>query len=90
MKASSLWKLAGVLALGGLLLTPLEAKLAYLKKAKPFDAGVTGCTSCHTKEKPKKSDPLAERGQWLHDQKTARQAKQVDPSWLKDYPNNGK
>lgn len=90
MKTNPALKLIAVLAFASLLAAPLQAKLAYNKKAKAFDAGVTGCISCHTKEKPKKNEPLAERGQWLVDQKTKLQAKQVDLSWLKDYPNNGK
>jgi cytochrome c553 len=69
---------------------PVQAKLGWPKKAKPYDAAATSCLSCHTKEKPKKGDPLSERGQWLADQKKARQAKAVDLAWLKDYPGNGK
>ncbi|MBI2517513.1 MAG: hypothetical protein HYV95_11465 [Opitutae bacterium] len=67
-----------------------QAKLGWVKKAKPYDEAVTSCLSCHTKEKPKKGDPPNERGQWLRDQKEARKAKDIDFSWLKDYPGNGK
>ncbi len=86
----SLKVIAG-LTLVALLAGPLQAKLAWNKKARAFDAGVTGCTSCHVNEKPKKKgEPLGERGKWLLEQKEKRQAKDMDLSWLKDYPNNGK
>ena len=71
--------------------TPAQAKLAWNKKSRAIDAGVTACTSCHVNEKPKKKgEPLSERGQWLMDEKAKRQAKEIDLTWLKDYPNNGK
>ena len=71
--------------------TPVQAKLAWNKKSRALDAGVTACTSCHVNEKPKKKgEPMSERGQWLMDQKAKRQAKDIDLTWLKDYPNNGK
>jgi hypothetical protein len=31
-----------------------------------------------------------ERGAWLHAEKEKRQAKDVDPAWLKDYPGDKK
>ena len=90
MKTKNVITLVTAIAFASLLAAPLQAKLTYVKKAKPHDAGVTGCISCHSKEKPKKGDPLKERGQWLVDQKTVRKAKDIDFSWLKDYPLNGK
>jgi hypothetical protein len=91
MKAHSFLKITAVLALAAVLAGPLQAKLAWNKKAKAFDAGVTGCTSCHVNEKPKKKgEPMSERGKWLMEQKETRKAKDMDLSWLKDYPNNGK
>jgi cytochrome c553 len=84
-------KVTAVLTLLALLAGPLQAKLAWNKKARAFDAGVTACTSCHVNEKPtKKGEPLSERGEWLVQQKEKLGAKQVDLAWLKDYPNNGK
>ena len=84
-------KVTALLTLVTLLAGPLQAKLAWNKKARAFDAGVTACTSCHVNEKPKKKgEPLSERGQWMMDQKEKRQAKDIDLTWLKDYPNNGK
>lgn len=78
------------LVFASLLTVPVHAKLAWNKKAKAHDAGVTGCISCHSQEKPKKGEPLSERGEWLVQQKEKLGAKQVDLAWLKDYPNNGK
>lgn len=77
-------------AFATLLCVPVQAKLAWNKKARAFDPGVTSCLSCHVNKKPKKDEPLSERGQWLVEQKAKRQAKEMDLSWLKDYPNNGK
>jgi len=84
--------LIGVLgAFFALLCTPAQAKLAWNKKARAFDPAVTSCTACHVNEKPKKkNEPLSERGKWLMEQKEIRKAKDIDLSWLKDYPNNGK
>ena len=82
-----------VLAGLGLLAAPVQAKLAWNKKAKTFDAGVTACTSCHVDEKPNKKDhgkPLTPRGQWMVDQKEARKTKEMSLAWLKEYPGNGK
>jgi len=84
---------AAVLAVIGLLAAPVQGKLAWNKKAKVFDAGVTACTSCHVDEKPNKKDhgkPLTPRGQWMMDQKETMKAKAIDLAWLKDYPGNGK
>jgi len=84
-------KFAAVLSLLSLLAAPLQAKLAWNKKARTYDAGVTSCTSCHVNKKPKKKDePLSERGQWLVEQQEKKQVKDIDLSWLKDYPANGK
>ncbi|MDI1248080.1 MAG: hypothetical protein PSV13_04270 [Lacunisphaera sp.] len=91
MKINPTLKVIAVLLLAALLAGPLQAKLAWNKKARVYDAGVTSCASCHVNEKPKKKDePLTERGKWLLEQKEKRQAKEMDLSWLKDYPANGK
>ncbi len=84
-------KFVAVLSLLALLAGPLQAKLAWNKKARVYDAGVTSCTSCHVNEKPKKKgEPLTERGQWMVEQQEKRQAKDIDLSWLKEFPGNGK
>ncbi|MDI1320393.1 MAG: hypothetical protein PSW75_09410 [bacterium] len=84
-------KIAAVLSLLALLAGPLQGKLAWNKKARTYDAGVTGCTSCHVNEKPKKKgEPMSERGKWLLEQMEKRKAKEIDLSWLKDFPANGK
>ena len=81
------------LAIIGLLAAPVQGKLAWNKKAKAFDAGVTACTSCHVEEKPNKKDhgrPLTARGEWMLDRKEMKKAKAIDLAWLKEYPGNGK
>jgi len=90
MKIKRLLQIGALGAFTALLCSPVQAKLAYNKKARAFDAGVTSCTSCHVNEKPKKNEPMVERGKWLLEQKEKRQAKTIDLSWLKDYPANGK
>lgn len=90
MNTQPIIKFTAALVLASLLTAPVQAKLAWNKKAKAHDAGVTGCISCHSQEKPKKDEPLSERGEWLMQQKEKLGAKQVDLAWLKDYPNNGK
>jgi len=83
-------KLATALSLLAVMAAPLQAKLAWNKKARTYDAGVTSCTSCHVNKKPKKGEALSERGQWLVGLKEKKQVKDIDLSWLKDYPANGK
>lgn len=84
-------KLAAGLSLLAVMGAPLQAKLAWNKKARTYDAGVTSCTACHVNEKPKKKDePMSERGKWLLEQKEKKKAKDIDLAWLKDYPANGK
>lgn len=93
MKSQRLVQFAAALALLTALAAPAQAKLAWNKKAKKYDPAVTACTACHVDEKPKKDDhgkPFTERGQWMLDQKEKKAAKEIDLSWLKDYPNNGK
>jgi len=93
MKPRHLVPFAAALALLTALAVPVQAKLAWNKKAQKYDPAIKACTACHVDEKPKKDDhgkPLTERGQWLLDQKAAKGAKDIDLSWLKDFPNNGK
>ncbi|MDP2138381.1 MAG: hypothetical protein Q8J74_11080 [Candidatus Didemnitutus sp.] len=90
MNYQSLFKLAATVALLALVAAPLQAKLAWNKKAKKYDPAVTSCTACHVPEKPKKDDPLSERGLWLVAEKERLGAKEVNLEWLKDYPNFGK
>jgi len=86
MKNALLLKFCALGVLAAFVAAPLQAKLAWNKKAKAFDPGVTSCLSCHQQKKPAKGDPLAERGQWLVDQKEKRQAKEIDLAWLKEFP----
>lgn len=90
MKSDTVRRLCVTLALLFAATAPLNAKMAWNKKSKELDPGVTGCISCHEKEKPKKNEPLTERGIWLMDEMEKRGAKKIDLAWLKDYPNNGK
>lgn len=83
-------KVGAAVTLLALCAAPLQAKLAWNKKAKKYDAAITGCTACHVPEKPKKGDPLSERGQWMVDEKARRNAKEISLEWLTDYPKHGK
>ena len=80
--------LVAIAAAAVLMVPPASAKAPYVKKAQ--DAGhkdlVKNCASCHTKPMPKLKDAaLNEMGEWLVKQKTAKGAKEVDVTWLKDY-----
>lgn len=86
---NNLTKIAAALTLLALCAAPVQAKLAWNKKAKKFDPAVTSCTACHVPEKPKKGDPLSERGDWLMEQKQKLGVKEVKLEWLKDYPKFG-
>jgi cytochrome c peroxidase len=67
------------------LATPLQAKPAFVQKAKALGlADVTGCASCHLGT-PKKGGDFTAMGKYLLDQKAARKASEVDVAWLKDY-----
>jgi mono/diheme cytochrome c family protein len=71
------------LALAG---TPAQAKLPWVKKAQGMGfAEIKNCASCHSSEKPKKGEPMADRGKFLMDLKEKNKAKEVDLAWLKDY-----
>lgn len=73
-------------ALALLAVLPAQAKLPFVKKAQALGfAEVKDCMSCHTTKMPKKGEALAERGQFLMDQKKAHKAEEVDLAWLKDY-----
>lgn len=89
MKTNRVLLAGAAVAIATLFAVPAQAKLAWNKKAKEFDAAAGSCIACHTKKKPKKNDPLNERGEWLVEQKKAKAAEDVDLSWLKDYPKNG-
>ncbi len=63
---------------------PASAKPAFLKKAK--EAGitqVTSCKSCHAEKMSK--DSLNDAGKWLMKEMKEKKAKEVDPTWLKEY-----
>jgi len=67
----------------------LSAKAAYVKQAKEAGYPATNCLYCHTEKLPKKEqakEQLNDRGKWLLDQKDKMKAKEVDVTWLKDYP----
>jgi hypothetical protein len=75
-------------------LVALEAtawgKMEYFKKAKELGYPAHNCMYCHTVKLPKKEGfspkELNERGKWLLEQKEKHKAKEVDVTWLKDYP----
>lgn len=78
-------------AVGMLLSGVSSATLDIQKKAKAAGFPATDCMYCHTEKMPKKGSAAEnDRGQWLVAEKAKRQAKEVDPAWLKDYPADKK
>jgi len=68
-----------------------SATLQIQKKAKEAGIPADNCLYCHTEKLPKKDAVTHNaRGQWLVSEKQKRNAKEVDPSWLKDYPADKK
>jgi hypothetical protein len=68
-----------------------SATLPISKKAKELGYKVENCQYCHMDKLPKKGASTPnERGTWLRAEKEKRQAKEVDPGWLKDYPGDKK
>jgi hypothetical protein len=62
------------------------ANIQIQKKAKDAGYPATSCVYCHNEKLPKKgAATFNERGTWLRAQKDTRKAKEVDPTWLKDY-----
>jgi len=67
----------------------LSAKAAWVKQAKDAGFPATNCLYCHTEKLPKKEqakEQLNDRGKWLVAQMAKHNAKEVDVTWLKDYP----
>jgi hypothetical protein len=68
-----------------------SATLPISKKAKELGYPAETCQYCHVDKLPKKGASAPnERGEWLRAEKAKRQAKEVDPAWLKDYPGDKK
>ena len=67
------------------------ATLPIQQKAKELGFPAAKCTYCHNEALPKKGAATHnERGNWLIAEKAKRNAKEVDPAWLKDYPGGEK
>ena len=77
---------------GGMLLSSLStATLPLQRKAQDLGFPAVNCLYCHNENFPKKGAVSHnDRGTWLIGEKTKRNAKEVDPAWLKDYPGNKK
>ena len=60
-----------------------------IAKAKQAGLQAQSCQYCHVPALPKKEtfkpEELNERGKWLKDEKTKRNAKDVSVDWLKEY-----
>jgi hypothetical protein len=90
MKTSN--KILGAVALGYLAIVGVEtvgAKAAFVKQCKDQGFPAENCLYCHTEKLPKKDkakEQLNDRGKWLLAKMTKDKAKDVDVSWLKDYP----
>ena len=76
-------------AAGMLLTGTSSATLDIQKKAKAAGFKAENCQYCHVDKLPKKGASAGnERGNWLREQKEKKQAKEVDPAWLKEYPGD--
>jgi hypothetical protein len=65
--------------------------MAMQKKAKEAGFAAENCLYCHAEKLPKKGAvTYNDRGKWLQSEKEKRNAKEVDVSWLKDYPGEKK
>jgi hypothetical protein len=68
-----------------------SATMDMQKKAKEAGFKVENCQYCHVDKLPKKdAHGLNDRGNWLVAEKDKRKAKEVDVTWLKDYPGDKK
>lgn len=68
-----------------------SATLPTQKKAKELGFPAQNCLYCHNEKLPKKGAVSHnDRGKWLIAEKGKRQAKEVDPAWLKEYPGDKK
>lgn len=85
MKTSRLMTTA--LVLGASMATvPAFATMQIQKAAKEKGFAATNCQFCHVDKLPKKGAAANnDRGKYLVDQKTKKNAKEIDVSWLKDY-----
>lgn len=78
---------AGWMALSGI----SSATLPIQKKAKEAGIPADNCLYCHNEKLPKKGAVSHnDRGKWLLAEKEKRGAKEVDPTWLKDYKGDKK
>jgi hypothetical protein len=67
------------------------ATMDMQKKAKEAGFKAENCQYCHVDKLPKKdAHDLNDRGKWLTAEKDKRKAKDVDVTWLKDYPGDKK
>jgi hypothetical protein len=67
------------------------ATMDMQKKAKEAGFPATNCQYCHVDKLPKKDAHEGnDRGKWLVAEKDKRKAKEVDVTWLKDYPADKK
>jgi hypothetical protein len=68
---------------------PAAADPKMVADAKKAGLPAQNCQYCHSTALPKKetfkAEELNERGKWLVEEKTKRNAKTVDAAWLKEY-----
>jgi hypothetical protein len=65
------------------------AKAQYVKQSKDLGYPAENCLYCHTEKLPKKEkakEQLNERGKFLEAKRAKADVKDVDLTWLKDYP----
>jgi len=77
---------------GGMLISGTSsATLDIQKKAKAAGFPADNCMYCHNEKMPKKgAETQNDRGKWLVQEKAKRNAKEVDVTWLKEYPGDKK
>lgn len=64
----------------------VSATMPIQKKAKERGYPAQSCLYCHGEKLPKKGAATHnDRGKWLIAENEKRNAKEVDPAWLKDY-----
>ncbi len=67
------------------------ATMDMQKKTKAAGFKSESCMYCHVDKLPKKdAHGLNDRGKWLVAEKDKRKAKEVDVTWLKDFPGDKK
>jgi cytochrome c553 len=79
-----------VLAAAATIALNVQAKPAYVAKAKAINPEIKGCISCHGSSNmaelmKAKGEPYGDLGKYLKERKASAKAAEVDLNWIKDY-----